>query len=448
MLRFESDKWQLAGLGSLFALCIVWQLPHVISLRYLLIVLLTALYLPAALRRFRTVSPDSGPRLLLLVFTAFLLWLLAVAIVISPEPAQSLREIKSEWLPATLCLLAGLGAGAMSAGSGSARDGAALRAVFWGLVFHAVLQLGYTAWMLALNGHLPSRFGGISDHRANVTYTNGLAVAILLADRIASSSAKSSLLRLGVRAQSGIFALLFVSTLASGTRNGAAVFLGMSLLGGLVFAARFRRANPRRWWLVLAVCVAAVALGSAIALKSDPRWQRFLATVPVAWDVDSNRAWVNTKVHPLPQAADGGEIDKSAYERIAYLRVAGRLLSEHPLGTEISRDAFRKLLEREHPGMRTNHAHNSYLDLALSAGFPGLGLWLAFLGAMAWYGTRAYLRRRDACGLALVFVVGAFAMRSVLDSIIRDHTIEEFLLCVGVLAGCIGGTPAGKGASA
>ena len=440
-LHVESPAVRILGLGMLFALCIVWQLPHVIALRYLLIIMLTVLYAPAALTALWRAPASSvfepSPRLLFLVYTAFLSWLLVVAALISNEPAQSFQEIRGEWLSSTLCLLFGFGAGVACSSTHENRGGAALWAVFWGLVCHAGLQLAFISWMLVQHGDLQPTFRGIGDHPANVTYTNGLALAILLAGMIVAPSAHVGFPRMGSWLRAFVYGLLFLSTLASQNRNGVVVFLALTAIGGLVLAFRFRTYAPRKWWSALAICLAVVAIGTFLGLKSDPRWQRFLTTVPIAWDIDSNRAWVNSEKYPVPLAADGSTLDVSTYERIAYVRVAWRLVVGHPMGTEISRDAFRKLLEREHPDLRTDHAHNGYLDMALSAGQPGLALWLVFLSTAIWYGVRHYRRTGNAYAIALVLLVCAFALRGALDSIFRDHIVEEFMLCAGLLTGCL-----------
>ena len=98
---------------------------------------------------------------------------------------------------------------------------------------------------------------------------------------------------------------------------------------------------------------------------------------------------------------------------------------------------FRKLLERDHPDLRTGHAHNGYLDMALSAGQPGLVLWLAFFSTAIWYGVRHYSRSGNPYAIALILLICAFALRGALDSIFRDHIVEEFMLCAGLLTGCL-----------
>jgi O-antigen ligase len=178
-------------------------------------------------------------------------------------------------------------------------------------------------------------------------------------------------------------------------------------------------------------------LGVWLGIKSDPRWQRIVATVPVAWDIDSTNFWVNPYVSGGPKAADGGELDISVYHRLALARVAGRYFMEHPLGTDATREAFKRLVTSKYPNAILGHSHNGYLDFGLASGFPGLALWAAFLSALAWYGLMRYLETGSPHAMALLLVVVAYSMRGVLDSIFREHMLEEFMLCVGLLMGAI-----------
>lgn len=428
------------GLGLLFCIYLVWQLPNVIALRYFLLLGLFILFFPSGVRRVcRTLTsaarqPSSKP--VFIAYALFIAWLFFIAIGIAAEPDQSLMEIKGQWLPPTLFLLIGYGAMHLYSVR-EASDGSPLRIAFWALVAHAVLQLAVAAWTIHRDGSLPSgNFGGISDHKANVTYTNVLALALLLTE-MAFNSAGVRLLGLGRRIQAIVFGILLISTYVSAARNGVIVFLLLTAIGAIVIGLPYKRQAPRHWWSILAVCSAVIVLGIWLTLKSDARWERFVATVPVAWDIDSNFAWLNTEKYPVPLAADGQPVDISAYKRIAFAQAALRFLSQHPLGTEVSRDTFKKLVSTHYEPTVEGHPHNSYLDLGISVGLPGLALWVTFLGTMIWLGYKSFQSWKNPAGIALLMVVLGFALRALLDSIVRDHIIQEFMLTCGLLLGCI-----------
>ena len=65
-------------------------------------------------------------------------------------------------------------------------------------------------------------------------------------------------------------------------------------------------------FIVLAFCIGVAAW---TMVKIDSRWSRFVATVPVAWDVQSDHAWLDILKRGLPVAADGRPVEATAYER-------------------------------------------------------------------------------------------------------------------------------------
>jgi len=446
--QFSAGKLQFVGTGLLFGIYLVWQIPNVIVIRHMVLLGLCLLFLPAGVRgiygALTARAGQPGPKAVLIAYALYLSWLLIVAVGISAELGESLSELKGQWLPPTLYLLIGYGA-ALTHSARQPSEPSPVRIAFWGLVAHAGLQFSVAAWTIYHEGRFPSgNFGGISDHKANVTYTNVLALALLLTE-IAFSAVEVRLLGLGRRVQAITFALLLLSTYVSATRNGVIVFLLLTAIGAIAFGLRYRRQAPRRWWSILAACVVVMILGAWVALNSDSRWERFTATVPVAWDIDGSYAWVDLKKYPVPLAADGEPVDLSAYQRIAFVHAALRFLAQNPLGTEVSRDAFKKLVSVSYAPTVEGHPHNSYLDLGISVGLPGLAFWLAFLGTMIWFGWRSFRRWKNPAGIALLMVVLGFALRSLLDSIVRDHIIQEFMLTCGLLLGCIEASHSDKG---
>jgi O-antigen ligase len=160
----------------------------------------------------------------------------------------------------------------------------------------------------------------------------------------------------------------------------------------------------------------------------------------VAWDTQRHREWLlgehNEAV--LPLTAAGRKVDASAYYRIAYLKEGLQLVVEHPWGTGLGRDAFRRTIHEKYGTAGMSHAHNGFLDLAVSVGIPGVALWLGFLATLAVFATRAGgTASSSGLAMAMVLVVAAFAARTMLDATLRDLVLGEFLLLAGLLCGAI-----------
>ncbi|MBC8021722.1 MAG: O-antigen ligase family protein [Burkholderiales bacterium] len=426
-----------AVLALLMLVVIVWQVPHTIVLRYGLLVILGLICWPVA---FAALARPATPlvrraRTPFAVFGAFVLWTLFVALVVSPSPLASLKALRGEWLQATLVLLIGYGL-ALRYGE----NHAAVRAVFLALVLHAFMQLVSGLETVVRGQTFPiMNFGGISDHKANVTYTNTLALAMLVADTASRARGGKGFLGIDVRWALAAFALLIASTVLATTRNGLIVFGLLTLAGFVLVAMSLRPQRSRAAWSVLIACVVVTLVGAVAGLKADTRWSTFMATVPVAWDTQKNRQWLLGERNEtnLPLTAAGKRVDPSAYYRISYLKEGVRLLFEQPLGMGIGRDAFRRAIHAKYGTAGMSHAHNGYLDLAMSVGTPGLVLWLGFLAALVVFAARAGEAAGTGLRMALALVVASFAARTMLDATLRDHIIEEFMLVAGLLAGAI-----------
>jgi len=320
------------------------------------------------------------------------------------------------------------------------QEDAVVRMVFLGCMLHAFMHL-VSAVYLPIRGDPVnfSDFGGISNHRANVTYTTSIALAMLIADTAARARGDAGFLRITTPWAIGAFLLLLASSILAMTRNGLMVFALMSVLGFVLVAGEMRVGVSRAAWFTLFACGAIALFGSVAGLKSEPRWSNFVATAPVAWDTDRNVQWLKGEHNEtdLPVTASGKPVEPSAYYRIAYVKESLRLLAEHPWGTRVGRDAFRLAIRDKYGRGGMSHAHNGFLDVGVSLGIPGVLLWLAFLGSFVVFVVRTPEAAGPGLRGALLLLILGFAMRTMLDATLRDHIIQEYLLAAGVLVGAI-----------
>lgn len=426
---------QRASTAAMFCLAVtlvvIWPLPHFMALKNILFVSLLSLLLWAQYKDRQYELLRVIVRLPLVTLAALIAWLFAVAFWVDKSSFRSLDGIKGEWLPAIVSFIIGfLLLPTLVRGGMDCRR--VLRTLFWALMALTVAQLLVASWYFVFEGRLPGFFGGISDHKANITYITSIALGLLVPD-VLTRMGGSRFLGLSARTQLLAFAVLATVTYLSGARNGILVFLLVAILGAtclLIMASRLSRKATLIGALVVGLCII-IALWAMI--KVDARWARFLSTVPVAWDVEKNHAWLDTQTRGLPIASDGLPVEVNAYERIAWARVALHLLAEHPLGSGITKSSFKELVEEKYGETLAAHSHNGYLDFALSAGIPGLAIWLLFLFVLLRAGISSFKATRAGGGAALVLIVVAFSVRSGLDSILRDHILEEFLFFSGLL---------------
>jgi hypothetical protein len=150
---------------------------------------------------------------------------------------------------------------------------------------------------------------------------------------------------------------------------------------------------------VLATLIFILAI-AIVSYKTDPRWENFIETIPIAWDIDRDMLWLNQWQYGdesnLPLTPSGKPMDISEYSRSAWAHEGLRMLIAHPWGTEIARDTFQKLVLAKYGHVGMAHSHNSWIDFGLEVGIPGLLLWATFLFLLAQKGWRAWKTQKAA----------------------------------------------------
>jgi O-antigen ligase len=296
-------------------------------------------------------------------------------------------------------------------------------------------------------GSISPHFSSFTDHKANVTYAACTLLPIVLAFAVVRGSYAETANRSfpSVVWVAGILAVTAVIT--SGARNGVIVmFIAVAMAGSLV-VGHISRANFQKRYQIIAACLfVAIVVGIGWAgFKWDSRWQRFVQTVPVALDTETHLEWLDKPGSPLPITADGRPAEESAYQRIAWAKIGIGLLLDHPWGLEISRNTFHRLIVERYGRGWAPHAHNSIIDFGLNAGIPGLILWFSFVGALVIAGWRVRKGEAAVVGWALIFLVLMYVTRSLIDSIMRDHILEQFMLASGLLLGAMDSIQANSG---
>ena len=135
--------------------------------------------------------------------------------------------------------------------------------------------------------------------------------------------------------------------------------------------------------------------------------------------------------YDLPKLKSGEQVGQSNYERIAWLKEGIKLVADNPLGVGFDRLAFGHALKVKFGERGRGHSHSSLIDFAVGTGIPGLAMWCAFLGYLMVTSIRRFIKYRSYFALLLLFTVGNFGMRMVVDSNLRDHMLQQFIFLAG-----------------
>lgn len=433
--QLNSASWALLLLTEL--LLYIFSLPHAIALRKF-ILLIT--FLISFKSFWEAMQKKPKPLLLTVVLLIILqVWMLVIAGYISYRPLHSFIEWKGQWLPVLMSLVIGIGIARILMHS-KIRNPQAVVAMM--IMIPVVLFLCVNAVVIIYDFILAGRFLpdqlGITDQKGITNYLIALLEPILIADMLGRLVKGKRLLPVPGWLISGILVLSVFSLFAASSRNGILILMFGFVLGASMMITEIRKAYSAK--KVITSVLAILIIISVIAYtsyKTDPRWKTFIATIPIAWNIDRDLIWLNGDGTDLPVTSKGLPVDASEYYRIAWAHEGWRMLIAHPWGTEIARDTFHylELKKYGHAGML--HSHNSWIDLGLEVGVQGLLLWGWILFLMGRFGWQVWRKHNETLGLALVILVILFSVRGLLDSIFRDHEIEQFMLVAGLLFGTI-----------
>lgn len=428
------NKIEIAGLLLVALLFFVWPVPHTISLRDILLLFIFILFGWLAYRQASSGWP-AALKVPGLIYIALSAWILVGALLLSDQPVSSLDQVRSQWLKGFVALLSGVWAG--SAFSRDNRRATAMLTVVVLILAAHVLYIDFIALSsLIEHGNMGYRFGvfgGEGPDKSN--YLTNLLLIFLFADILRRITQGQRGLPFG-NLWLGILTLgALLSQNVTGMRNGVIEFTLIFIMITVLFVMENRWRGSR----VLLISGVALLLLVPATLgyfnyKNDPRWLTFIETIPVAWDTETHKAWLNEQKYGLPQLPDGRLVDVSAYQRIAAIKEGARLVIEHPLGNGYGRNAYGDALQQKYGERSLGHSHSGFVDLAIGTGVPGALLWLGFLTTLVITGWRSFRATKAYAPLLLLLITAGYGARMLVDSVIRDHMLQQFLFLLGLLA--------------
>jgi hypothetical protein len=408
-----SRFWQ----AWLATIIFIFPIPHTVALRNLL--LLAGLI--ALLWGYRKSLPELPSWLKpaawwLIALTA---WITFHSVAVAPEPTLALEQFRANWVMPLL-----FGALAAWAATQLPRERATQALVvvlaahmLWLLAWQFVLWLASDAWPFK-----STPFGAYDYHGTLISFL----LAPLVADRLAWVLQRHSPLALEPGAGWALLLLSLVADVALQSRNSTLISLAILLAAGLLLLAN--RSSDKRA-LVAIVFVALVGAGS---LNFDNRWQGLRESAAVGWS-SSSSYWMTGDVATRPSTPSGAVLEESAYARSAWASQAVTLIAEHPLGIGFGHDAFGRAVAMKYGHAGMGSSHSGWLDFALGTGLIGLALLLMTVGIAIRSGWQEFRGRKNAQALLVVFFVGGYTLRCLLDGHLSGWRLGLFGFILGVL---------------
>ncbi|MCF8200142.1 MAG: O-antigen ligase family protein [Sulfuritalea sp.] len=415
----------------------VFPIPHTIALRNLLLLI----GFIALVWNHRQSLPRLAPWLKPAAWwlAALTAWIVFHSVAVAPAPTLALDQFRANWLMPLL--IGAVGAWAAI----QLPRGRALQAIIAALAAHSCWLIGwqFELWLVADTGTFKATpdawpfkatpFGAYDFHAT----INGFFLALLVAERLAWVFGKRSPSAFGRWWGWVLLLLSALSDLALQSRIGTIVSMTMLLAAILIFTGM-----QSRHWRFIVIALSMIALLGAGSLKFDnDRWSGLSESIAVGWSSPNivwftvnEESWEMTK---WPETPSGKRIEFSAFFRAMMARQASDFLAEHPMGIGFGHDAFGRAIALKHGHTGLGSSHNGWLDFALGTGFVGLALLLATAGAAINNGWRAFRERDNIEALLLVFFVGNYTLRCLLDGHLSGWRLGMFAFICGILIAAV-----------
>lgn len=430
---------EIISLIILGLLLFLMPLPRSISLRDLLLFLVLVCCAYLAWRRAGGI--DIALRDMALpvgILVALTTWMYGVAFFISAETSWSLEEIHSQWFRGLASFAAGMLAATVARQSADFGKKATL-ALFIALLAHVVYvdAMAFYQWSPTLiHGGDFKRISGLAGGSDKSNYVTNALFCFLFAEALSRRLYAKNFLEIDNKALWTAFALTFLSMFAERMRNGVIVFVLLLVLTAL-FYLQAQKNRARKMALranilgVLFMVIGGLVLAIFIKPVSNPvSVGNLLGTAVIAWDTEKYKAWQDEPKYGLPKLPNGDTVDGSLYQRVAWFKEGLLLIKDNPLGVGFGRNAFGHGLKAKY-GVGRGHSHSGMLDFTIGVGIPGMLLWLGFFVSLVLIAYKRYRASHHPATLLLIFLLFDFGARMFLDSVIRDHMLQQFMLLVG-----------------
>lgn len=410
---------------------LVWFTAHTNALRY---GLLGILLLGALWRSDVRQALLPTLKLPLTFFGVMTIWAM-VQLFWAWSVPETLSELKSQWFKGWLILICGAAVTLALTPFGMFRrpEGGfvvlgRVSEVLSLVLFIQLLDYGRLYFFFDV---LPRDATALFGYKTEISYLANLLFAFCLAECLARYSGLRPILPHSLKQLCVSMSISLLILFISGARFGVLglIFLFFSCSVLILFILNHEQRAPLL--KILLLLFLGVLAASWISWKSDPRWQRLFETIPHALNID-HPSWVDSERYPYPILSDGAIVERSAYERVAFLSTGLRLSAEMPFGMGFTRQAFSHAVEAEY-GQSVVHAHSGLVEWLLAWGWIGGVLWFGFLLSLMQRGLLSFLFEQRALGLLLFCVVSGFWSRMLIENISRDAVFEFFMFLLGIL---------------
>lgn len=428
------SSFALPGIVSSAFLVFIWHVPEVSAIRYFfLFVSIIFLSLTFMQKSFEAQKTALLAKPIVYIFSFFVLWAYLHALLFAKESAWSLGELNIQIVPAIFSFLLGVLVASLTDKKGSFTFEKLLILLFIAYMTHIIYVDLFAFRHYVEFGEVPLRIAGLTKGHDEVSFLVATFSAFMASELFFRFVLKKRVLPISDSIFLFIFTLFVAALLVQAKRNGmiSAGFLVFSLLFLWLYERRGTISQKGLWLYVFFAILMVSAIGFA-SYKLDPRWKSFAQTVEIALDTKTHKAWLNWEKYKPPLLPNGEPVDHSNYMRLAWIKEGALLMADNCLGYGYGRNVCGHAFKEKY-GEGGGHSHSGFIDFGVGVGVLGLAIWYLFVGFAAYSGVRAYMKNKSYAGMVLFFLAVGFGFRMLIDSVNRDHMLEQFAFLTALL---------------
>jgi hypothetical protein len=359
-------------------LLFIWVLPDTIALRNILLTLGAVTGLGLISWHWKCFNYFGFRTLPLYLLMGLFFWVLVHYTFFALNPSLEFSEIKSLWLRAFAGFLMAVGVACALNSNERLR-----KYFFFSLFFVPIINLSTYGYASFLKGGLvkPNDFVRFLFIKIETTYFGAIASAYAIANllNLLIFKKEEKNLRRVIFYLLGL-ALVLISALIVGTKNGVAISIALCLFFGIVLMLdmliHFRKVSPSSIVACLLVVLVTGLIWKGHKASAYEGWDTIFSDARIAIQIDKYRQWQKGEhdfVRPMNDM--GTYVVGNTYFRLAWATVGAKLIAEYPLGYGSINRSFVGLLDEakiEH--VHQGQVHSGWIDFGLAFGIPGLAL--------------------------------------------------------------------------
>ena len=419
---------------SLFALLIfVLSIPGTMALRNVLAVflLISLLFIWYKNKKNTRSLSEKGFKNIVFILLFISIYILIHSMYFSHEPSWSLGEFKSHWLYPMLYFIMGILLASISQNKKYFNKETLITFLFYGLFLH-ILYIDLSALEDFIRSDIiVRRYGGLSVSVATASYLTNILFALTASEILYRFLKKDRVIKVSNIGLAAVFLLCILSAMIEASRFGIILSILILFIAILLFIKKSEVSRALKLAYPI-FFISLISIPLIYSLNTDPRWSLIGDTIEIVLEGGNSKHWLDPEAGPL--RVPSGEPVSSGYLRMAWFITGIEYILKDPVGIGYGRNSFGHAIEinENNSNFRGGHSHGSIIDFTIGTGIVGIIAWMFFIFKVFQYASIKYNKSCSYYSILTLLIVSDFFIRSFVDSNMRDHMFQEFMLILGI----------------